>query len=105
MGPPWDFYHFYVKIYTTRETVAGCQGIYLVIRIRSRPVIATVVSLGKKLYSHYLSHPAVPSSPGKKKLLNREHIVHNITGCRNKTGYDVRYEIIIISIKTIRNFS
>jgi len=47
--------------FRTREVVADCQGICLVIvrfDAQSGPS-ATVVSLGKKLYSHCLSHPAV----------------------------------------------
>jgi len=45
------------------EAVADCRGMYLLIAFDSQLWLsAAVVSLGKKVYSHYFSHP--PVNPG-----------------------------------------
>jgi len=68
-------------ITNNREAVADCQGICLVIaRFQVQCLVgpsAAVVSLGKKLYSHCLSH----------QLLNREHIVLCIFRAQLKNSF------------------
>jgi len=49
----------------------GCQSTCLVIaRFQVRCPVGAVVSLGKKLYSHCLSHPAV--KPGKYCIIRAQ---------------------------------